>query len=1453
MNQVKYTLAPYRFPSKVGTDVNRLRKYFRLESRERVLRELKSFIEVSRKRKEPQIALVIAEWGEGKTSLYQGFLERLDEEVTVLYVEGRRFVNFIRKLYRREILEKGELEGYRTLSAILLSLSEKIYAEEKGTKTKKYEISLPDAKDFDNTIDYVHECLDHIFENYKYTYIFLDEFEEILTLDDKEISSVFSGLVDIMNGYVTEIGAKGIHAGKFHIIICVTPPAYQKIRGYRAETINRLLQRITSINIPRLSDEECLKFIHGLILHCYRGKLPRPYPIEPLKLLNTITIISMRNLRAMVDLISYLLSSAKIESEEEGFKDKIRVITPLKFIDYLMGKKIEVYGGEVDLVNEEILKTLTEYWEEYSKYFETKKEDFLVLKYLCSVIFPSSIKEISTELNLSELDVLKSFDKIERFSYGEIKERFGINLLFYRLKKLEGDYIKNRDKLTEILKRIELRPEDIDKIINQLTFTKAILNKNELSIKKEIYFPELDLENAYKYLAERGIELGKDSLSVLIKEITSGEINLSNEAYYIASPKFLNFIYPSPEVMLLDFIKDKSLRMEIWRECIGEILEDDFKKSLPILFPSIGISLEKSKLYDFTLKYPYKGEIIEINTCIRSSLGNLGEKTVSEVYEEIINLARNRKEPLPHLVIFFYWGDIMPMASKYIEKIEKGLYIKVLPFGLQHIQVIQIASIGRTLRKIKDEIDIPIETFWKILKNRWEGKKGVFGEIEEKLEKHIDIDVLLNRFHLIADSLFLEKNLEKFLSYPSVICPISREIIHEEDKQASCYLYYLIYPQDELIPEDVFNFIKDNIWTFQFYGSKKSIIGTRHDFEDSKNQFTNACKDFVNNHLFSYAKNNKYKISISPVEQRIIKILEDVYEGWCDIESIDNSFIKLTGAPKNIIDTYYLKILEGRGKIEKEKNLRIRSLEFGEIKTLVENYYKLFVEKYRNYEDIIDKYGYFGTIKEKGYRLMILRYFKEVVDTFYQVYSTKGLYDENLGRRIGFILIRLVKYFLGEDFKKGEYYPLGVLRKSNKDIIEKKREIEKNIEKFDEIADALIIKLTKFGIEIKYLEEKNELSAFLDDINNIIDKKFQKEELDRILFNEWKNKGKNSEFYFKHEKYNPSIKYWLINRKLKEINIDKFIKKVREINEEIDEILNKKDRWQKNLEELEKNEIIKILVSPYRRVDISPPNIEGITTLDDIADLIKVIKNKQEKLDESFANTYKRLIKLGEKENKLINNLDELEKLNKFLLKSFNKKITGKIDYFKNGYKNIINNLRNIEITIDNISEVIKRTENDINNLEESISKFLTKIEEYIHKIKTELENIVVEINLLKNICEKLGISDIDKKNIERFLSSVKESIVNLEERESFNYKKILENFYKIKSLLRSRIADKLTDNELNVYTKTITLIKDRGEIKLPELIKELQKIMKFDEKEIEDIIFKLIKLNLLEIVIRGS
>ena len=1436
MDDLPLTQAPKKLPSIVGKDVMDLRKLAPLESREEVINDLKRFIETCRKSKEPQLAMIVAEWGEGKTSLFEGFLKDLDEYAKTILVPGRNITSYIEKIQDGKINLRGETAGFKLLAAILLTISELL----RGPQGERI---IPDHSNFDDIVSYVYSCLEKLVEHYdnKILILFIDEFEEVVTLKTEHLGVVLSGLVDIVNGYVKEISVGGKYEGKLHLILSITPPAYQRTLTHSefAQTINRLMQRLSIIKIPELTCEEGVRLAHGIVRYCYDDELPEIYPVCPLEIYNTIYKISLKNPRAIVDIIRILLSSAITEARDKGYDDKAVVINYNKFIQYLSGKRIFIYGGEVEVINNEMLSSCERILREWATYKRLQPDVVLkVFRCLCAVQSPLSLDDIAKLTGLRREDVYISIHLINEALSRELGRKYGIARGVHALKRLEGNYDGIREILEETLGYYtRLGSESIKEIINLLTSLELKLSGKEILTEKHIFLPQK--ENA-EYLLETDVGLTKGSVDIFIEKVYSKQskstFSVSSDDYFILSQKLTKLIFPAPEVMILDFIKDRDLRINVWRETYKELdkMEDEFRRSIRILLASCGIKVDDDEIYDYKLTVgEYKATVVSLST-----IGSISDESVREIRERLEKIVKGAGKHLPHVIVLFYTEDITPAAEASLKEIKSDYSLPILKFNLRPIEVQQLVSVIRFCEKY---LEIPIKDLYKIIISK---KSGQFERTElwDKIERYIDLDILLDKLGNIAENLNLIRNLRNLTTIESlVIRPIYRDVIQKEVDLVEIYKYYLAYPEEEFRPQEVFNFAKSNILRFQIYGTKIGIISGR-DIEDSEQQFTNCVeKDLKINHLVDVVSGGKYRIVQSPVEDRILFLLERIYNKYCSVDTLESCFIHHKDTPHWLFKNYYISILESRGKIRVDNKNLVSLNEFDKMLILVNKLYEGFSENYKNRLTDIKKYGYFCTAKQRGYRVIILEEFKKVVDDYYDILNRYGRFNQDFGFRIARVIQKLIEHF--------NKILLNYLKSTQVAIVEKTSSIRRKITDISERIEGTLKRLEQFdvNVDVHSLNEIQTLKSKQDEMKSIIEKIWTQSELEELIKQEWlKYKDKSQfPFYFRDIEREPSrisVKWWLIDKLGLEDYIEKLKSLIEKSERELKDINKLKDNIYEKLNEFRSTPLTSIIAS-----QLTLPVIPATQEIRSLVDLLEFLKGlKDELLRVINSKIWNELDNLREKEtglHRLLNTAQELEKiLGDFLESKFDNSATVSKKY---------KNLKNL------LEEMVKRNEKiDVRNILNEVNNFVMELRIAIDEYKRILgekrdiiEKHVLRIDRLMNIIRANNLDDKVSVNVQEVIGELNKAIVAINNvlkgkiTKLQRFSELIDKADKLEVHLKRIIVESkvLEAVEIEVLITTEEISREGRITYLHELYEELKSRLNISEEKLDAALISLI------------
>jgi len=932
-----------QLPSITGKDVIYLEEYAKLP-RARTYREVESFLEGARKSKEVKVLFIIAEWGEGKTSIYEGLLKKPEvvKNDLIIPLSTSRLLNMLES-HAQKFSDTGSL-GIRFFACLLYAIKDVI--ENDLVNIDPFDkIKIPFKNEDQPTMGFILKGLRSILNALKAdskVIIFLDEFEDILDEPSTLQNFIIGGLVDVINGYPRCL-CQGDYAGRFHIIIAVTPPAYQRLSTATLTETGRLFgQRAQAIELEKLDRKNAYEFILGVIKYMWAGKLTR-LPFCKSGIFNAIYLATMGNPRAIINVIELLITQAKTYAP----KGKIKLINPNDFVSILSGKKVKVYGGDVNILDKESLGLLY-------KEIETKCKDQRLdfnkclnfAEMLLAVPIPISEQNIKEELNLKETEY-RDYLNIIGESFRKV---WNIWPYIYFKKVIKGQdtvYSKAKPKISPKLYKIVKALEFYDYNLENQSFDSSLFVPF-MALGKMRDEHEPMFRNFIDYFTTFAPELSdEDELRVLVDREIFDLIDKSEEKYIMLSPAALNIFYPSPAIFFLDFIEDLDKRFEIGMELMRNLSSYDqqFDKGIMTLLrdgTSGNIVVKKEvKSYEFR-------DIDVINLTYK--MGNLQYELISYIYsplklplalanKEFSKIKEKMKTAHIPLLLVFSWNPL-PLEVKSIletlfgpEKVEEERIFYYLEFPLTTLHCHQI--VGYELAKEKN---------YQIREEKWKA-----------------------RATRILNDLKFEEHLAHFIQEGLIKGYTIRQLYLTDLKldEVSDVLRPLLLTDGTL--RERYKQILDLEEKFKIYG--RSFAITPKDIE-SENDFKRFIDDLVRNKLIEEAADGSYKIDLTSCERRIIAILR-LYNRALSKDEINEFFVR----PKydmNIFDvSVYLRMLMERKRIgfDKDKGYYltgIKQLEqkFTELKNTLENIEKKYTEF---------PYGYIVSIKERKVNSIIIK------------------------------------------------------------------------------------------------------------------------------------------------------------------------------------------------------------------------------------------------------------------------------------------------------------------------------------------------------------------------------------------------------------------------------------------------------------------------------------------------
>ncbi|BAW32118.1 conserved hypothetical protein [Methanothermobacter sp. MT-2] len=1310
-----------RLPSIAGVHFGGFEN-IKIESRENVTRKLEDFIKYCRSSaKGTAVCMILGEWGQGKTETFKRSIEPLSKKGGdyAFFVSASTLSNSYQNKEVSKICDKTPLTSLK----FLVNLFNSIKAESNDES-----IGIPSLEDYLDPEDYMENVLDNLLSKNKSKriFIFIDEFEELL-LNMDHLKSIVSGIKETINGVYKPIHEGGKYSGSLHIFISITPDAYNKLQVHEETSLifGGLGRRIEIIELQELRKKEGLAFLKALLEYSYNYNLPRPYPIENLGLFNTLLRISQNNIGNIVTLYTKLFNNLKKD-------DKLEILNYKNLLRFLKREKIFVFGAEAPCIEKDkyykIMECLSD--QRTKELGELTKELF---KLFIGEFKPFKLDELVERTGEDEDTILRSInllnedlkreEKIEKsiIKVAPLKDDVSIEDVFDPLKYyIITDEITNKDMIS-----IDSYSESITDFEDRITFFEFGEN-GELIPQAVLPVDEIDIKLFFKneISEDKAVEI-RNSLKRFIKD----------EIMYLASDLLLNEIFPTPIPRALEFIKNKEIRLKLWRE-ISRNLTDEYSKNMPQAFITV---LDKSKYYNldfvdsrenysiFELENP-KDET-QIKTMFYVVNGDVKGVDIDYI-SEILN-----NEMSINLTILLYNGDFTYKAEEKIqnkELDEKNKYL-ILKTFLHPTLTKKIICCYKSLNEYAEFIDEErLELECKDIISR---ELNLDSKIDEWLNKQVKKGLVIDQIETTA------RSLSEF---------------------ADGLKLYINYMEKAYKPEEIFDKNIEGILKFRKYGTKTGFISS--DFEDSPKKVEEISLDLQKNGFLDKNPDGSYKVKQHPVEMRILEIMKK--EKKVSPSEFRDYFIIKQKTGK-IFEDVFLNILEYKGKIRRK----------GKSYTLVDkeeayNSLKVKLKKYNETikEETLKTFDHFYVTKKREDKLIMLDEVNEFIETLWEkIEALKASLEEDLLLQ----KISLCNKLL-EQIEKEILPAIKKASKRGRSIIEEIERKRNDLERdFDYIVNNsqkwLNIRFKKENI----LEYKN-LMRNHEKIVEIYKKICSKEELNKIRDNENFDKD---QFYFNkkidHAHYF-NIKLFEL-KKLKEqfndnVNI---IKKLIDRNRRAFENIN--ERWREYKRHITTLDIppnykISYCISEKMKLDEIDNNETAHTINRDVklSWIEKQLKEKEKAINDKLTTLLEQINDLKSLAKKEENLLLCLEKSKDFVKK---------IDY--------IFDIKNLKIIVTSFKEKVLRLEKEYEELDPiEIAENKTEnpkdfIERWIETLKFDKDNIDQEwkhfvqstflefINRSKKICKLLKQKGINtaavEKRVEELSNSVKTPLNKLE------------------------------------------------------------------------------------------
>ncbi|MEM5781863.1 MAG: hypothetical protein QXD43_01540 [Candidatus Aenigmatarchaeota archaeon] len=885
-----------RLPSKTGKDVIDLEKYAKLP-RTKTYESIIAFLEEARKSKEVTAIFIKAEWGEGKTSIYEGLLKKPEiiKSDLVIPVTTKRLINVIKEDYMQFLDTKSP--GIRFFACLLYAIKDVIDVKLNSIPPFN-KINISFKKNDERTIDFISNGLSSIFNNLPLEsriFIFLDEFEDIVDEKSDIQSFIRAGLVEMINGEPYQL-CEGPYAGRLHLIFATTPVAYEKMKGEVHSDTGRLYGgRIKEVELEKLDRKNSYEFALGVLNYCWDGKLPR-IPFNEPGMFNAIYLATLGNPRAIINILEHLIASAKYGSPEK----KIKVLNIEDFIWYLSEKKIQVYGGEINILDGKSLNMLYDkVAQECKKRGIDPEKGIKLIQFLLSNPTPISENEIKKKFNLTE-DYETYLGTIGK----SFEDLWYIKPFIFFKKVIKGQeeikFKKAPPKFFKLTKAFEFYNYDTKKasFISELFVPYEKLD--EMRYNNETMF-----KNFITFVIEEVPEISdEDEIIKFIDLELFKVVEVSNDNYIMLSSPALNIFYPSPSIFFLDFIEDINKRFEIGMELMRNLTsyENQFHEGILKLLEKIEETEDNIKIKEEIERYGlndinlanmlYKS--IAWQYKLRFYIFTALKFSLTSAQDNINRIIEKMKIANIPLLITFSWNPLPLDVKSFLEtslglKKEERIF-HYIDFALTTIQCHQI--VGYVLAENKK---------YKINYDKWSSKaKRIIEELqfEDKIKEWI--------YKGLEDGYTI-----KLLNFKQIT-----------QKDVTKALRIFLITSGSL--RERYNQINE-LEKYKIFGKEFSVCPIDVESPDMLKQIAN---DLSDNGLITRIGSDEFESNITEIERRILTILRQ-YNKPMKKDEINNLFVCIKQDGHFIDTSLYLDMLIERKlvRLDREETYSIQGIE----------------------------------------------------------------------------------------------------------------------------------------------------------------------------------------------------------------------------------------------------------------------------------------------------------------------------------------------------------------------------------------------------------------------------------------------------------------------------------------------------------------------------------------------
>lgn len=800
------------------------------------------------------------------------------------------------------------------------------------------------------------------------------------------------------------------------------------------------------------------------------------------------------------------------------------------------------------------------------------------------------------------------------------------------------------------------------------------------------------------------------------------------------------------------------------------------------------------------------------------------------------------KNMQPLLILVFHLGELPEDFQAELGLIENEGLTKVFTFQFSQLGAQQLVAF-----KLAEEQNLELRegalkrVFLSILKEL---------QVEEKLKNWIENG--FNEGYVIRDLV-----VPHGISYKDL---------------ANTFTWLLNVSSDEFTAQEVFD-RTNNLRSYTLYGAKRPGFAPK-DIESVSE--LNRYISYLRDNGFISVKGDIIRIEMTPVEQRIIKILNKFNS--LPKNKLINFFVLIGRNADAAFDTY-VNILKTKGLIY-EENGSIKLISLHNEKKFLSSLLSSFKQKIHGYPKEYLDFAILCSSKERSYRIISLTDLLREIEKMYED-ATKFLYYHNPQTFLR--QSRLIKDLIS--YTKKELLP--IIEKAVLKARELRSRVDTNFEKLERRINALKRDVSKY-IEFKgEIEEQIKLHDLYSSFHNVYSN-LNYNGMKEFIKNLWEKitPKKDFPFYFRkaEDDYFFNIRLYMLKEKNHEFN--RHNSTLTSLLDELRGIVNTIRKLESQIQNSFMKQEIKgdISIRVYEKLinELTMPPKMIITEklkLFLIKGLLVKIESSLNRLLEitEFLNT--NLNKLSNRELELSSYLFRIEKIlnnmKAFLgeeLQNYTDRLVSIKSTFETSKEQLYDDIDNLKLyEIGKLNSFFENTHKVLSNIEEKLNPLWRDLSTLFLSKRNEIDEALRRLNLFSDVLKRLmekHVVPIDeakklKKDVFEILTIIKKCPQVIDELMNVTYtsqvadlyKEVLDKFRRVREsiellFIKSEILDEL---DLKVLEKIYqTLDVEKYEIKVDFLINEFRKLSSdYDVEKIWSALIKLSSLGLINLYVR--